>query len=487
MTSSARAIEPRYAWAPKTDRGFGREACEFWRAAGGTLFDWQEESIERMLRIGDDDLWATTDDGLCVARQNGKGVDLQVIELFVAFEFGHSLGYDVVMHTAHEVPTALEHQLRLEEVIQNAPHLHSKVKDIGGYRHANGQESIRLKDGTRVIFKARTRGGARGYSGDLLVWDEAMEIPDHVVGAQKPTTRASTATYGQKTIYAGSAVDQTVHLHGRQFALIRKRGIEESKRVSWTEFSAPFDHPDEVSAEEFADRANWYAANPSLGILIREETMADEVETMPRRVALVELFGVGDWPDPDDAGDRVVDLDVWDSLVRDDSRLEPPYVLTFDVSPDRWTAISLAGRNQRERYHVEIQEFRQGTGWAPAWIADAWNRKGDEIYSVACDGVGPAASLVPELESLGVPVDTVTTSDHAEACGNFVNLVAERGVEHLGSSELRDAIAGAAARNVGDRWLWTRRNSRANIAPLVAGTLGLGIAAGISVGEVMIY
>jgi hypothetical protein len=71
-----------------------------------------------------------------------------------------------------------------------------------------------LKDGTRIVFKARTRGSGRGFSGDLLVWDEAMEIPDDVVGAQKPTTRASTAKYGQKTIYAGSAVDQNVHCTG---------------------------------------------------------------------------------------------------------------------------------------------------------------------------------------------------------------------------------------------------------------------------------
>jgi hypothetical protein len=111
-----------------------------------------------------------------VARQNGKGVILQAIEVFVAFELGHSQGYDVVMHTAHEFATSQEHQLRLEAVIQD-PGAARRVKDRGGYMHANGRESINLKDGTRIIFKARTKAGGRGYSGDLLAWDEAMVCP----------------------------------------------------------------------------------------------------------------------------------------------------------------------------------------------------------------------------------------------------------------------------------------------------------------------
>jgi hypothetical protein len=47
-----------------------------------------------------------------------------------------------------------------------------------------------------------------------------MEISEATVGAQKPALRASKALYGQKTIYAGSAVDQTVHQNGVAFARI---------------------------------------------------------------------------------------------------------------------------------------------------------------------------------------------------------------------------------------------------------------------------
>ena len=52
-----------------------------------------------------------------------------------------------------------------------------------------------------------------------------MVVSDQVVGAQKPMTRASKAPFGQKTIWAGSAVDQEVHEYG-----VNSRGAGERDR-----------------------------------------------------------------------------------------------------------------------------------------------------------------------------------------------------------------------------------------------------------------
>jgi hypothetical protein len=67
-------------------------------------------------------------------------------------------------------------------------------------------------------------------------------------------------------------------------------------------------------------------------------------------------------------------------------------------------------------------------------------------------------------------------------------MVEQGEVAHLGSQELRDAIRGAKARPIGDgSFAWARRNSSVNIAPLVAGTLALGAAAGVGQGELAIF
>jgi hypothetical protein len=460
----------------------GADAIAWWEAAGGTLFDWQKLVIDAMLGLDEDDRWASSEDGLDVARQNGKGVVLQVVEGFCVFE----LGYQVVMHTAHEFATSQEHQFRLEDVIQNAPHLHAQVKESGGYKHANGQESINLKSGCRIIFKARTKMGARGYSGDLLVWDEAMVVPDTVVGSMLPMLRASKAPHGPKVIYAGSAVDQEVHEYGVNFARIRERGIACAPRVSYHEWSAPFDHPSELTEDLMANPALWPAGNPSMPEgLVSETYMADELARMPSRTAAVELLGVGDWPRTDGFDETVISVEAWNQLVDVESKLQEPFCLAFDVSPERRTSIALAGRNQDGRFHVEIQECRPGTGWVVERLAEMVKRGNPEL--VVCDSTGPASSLLVALDEAGLRVETVNATAHGQACGRLVDMVNDGTLAHLGSSELSDAIRGSKVRTLGDAWAWSRKTSSVDISPLVAATLALGAAAGVAIGEVAIF
>jgi predicted Fe-Mo cluster-binding NifX family protein len=475
-------IAPRYRWVPERARSLGPECCAWFKAAGGSLFGWQELVIDGILGVDEQDVFTSTDDGLNVARQNGKGVVLQAIEGFFAFE----LGYPVVMHTAHEFATSQEHQMRLVSLIQNSPDLHARVRDRGGYMMANGKESINLQSGSRILFKARTKGGGRGYSGDLLVWDEAMVVSDQVVGAQKPMTRASKAPFGQKTIWAGSAVDQEVHEYGVNFTRLRENGIAESPRMSWHEWSIPLDNPDQITEEMLADPVMRRMANPSMEDgLISDQTMDDELRIMPTRTAAVELFGAGDWPQTDGRDVSVISLEKWDAAMDPTSQLQEPICLAVDVSPERTTSIAAAGYNQHDKFHAEIQEHKQGTSWVVARILQMVDRA--DVECVVLDGVGPAASLIVPLQEAGVQVEVVSTSEHGHACGRLLDLVEEGQLAHLGSLELRDAVRGAKSRPLGDAWAWSRKSSSVDISPLVAATLALGAAAGVTGGEVVIY
>jgi hypothetical protein len=481
-------VTPRVRSVAPFARSLGDEAVAFAAAAGLKLDDWQADVARGVFGLNDAGRFAHFEGAVNVARQNGKGAILEALELYAMFEWP---GRNLVIHSAHEFRTATEHQMRLESLIQDTPELHSRVRGTGGYRHANGSESINLKSGSRIVFKARTKGGARGYSADLLVWDEAMDLPDAVVGAMLPTLRASSAAYGPLIVYAGSAVDQELMENGVTWARVRERGLAGEPGLAYFEWSADVgdpkdDHPsllDDVLMERLEHRQQ---ANPALGGRIPLAHMDRELRSMAPRTAAVELFGVGDWPRTDGLEDSVINVADWDRLERRDSKLQRPFCLAFDVSPERRTSVAAAGLNEEGRWHVEIHEHKPGTSWLPERLAEMVERGDPDV--VVCDGVGPAASLLVPLAEQGVRVEVVSSSEHGQACGRLVDMVTEGSLAHLGSVELRDAIRGAKSRPLGDAWLWSRKSSSVDISPLVAATLALGAAAGIAGStEVMIY
>ena len=138
--------------------------------------------------------------------------------------------------------------------------------------------------------------------------------------------------------------------------------------------------------------------------------------------------------------------------------------------------IAAAGRNQDGRWHVEVIEKLPGTGWVPARLLDLVAEHEPEL--VVCDGLGPGASIAAKCEELGVTVQKMDGGQYAQACGLIVDGVKEDNLRHLGSPDLWNAIRAASTRPLGDRWLWSRKKSSADISPLVASTLALWAAFG---------
>jgi hypothetical protein len=301
----------------------------------------------------------------------------------------------------------------------------------------------------------------------LLVWDEAMVINDKVVGAQKPMIRASTAKYGSKTIYAGSAVDRFVHEHGVNFARMRKRGIEHDPRVSWHEWSAEGD-PAEVTVEMLSDMRLARAGNPSMDDgLISEDTVLDEISGMPPRTAAVELYGMGDWPPTDSSVSGLFDVKHWASLAGDVELEEP--TLSLDVSPIRTWATIMGAKRVGDKVHIGLVHREDGTGW----IVERLLELIEELRPVriVCDERGPAASLLDELEEAGIEVETIGTVEYTRACGAFFDGVEQGTIVHDGDQALEAAVRGAAQRTLADAWAWSRKHSRSDITPLVAATI----------------
>ena len=223
---------------------------------------------------------------------------------------------------------------------------------------------------------------------------------------------------------------------------------------------------------DIEDRDNWYRANPALGIRIGEEFIQAELDAMRASPDLFarERLGVPEFPEAE--AEAAVALTVWLKLVDKESQIDTSRTFALDVSPDRrWSTFGMAGRRSDGLLHVETFDHRPGTAWVLDRAVEIHQREGSAIR---VDRSGPAAAFMALLRERGVAVAEVSSAEHAQACGQFLDAVANGGLRHLGQSSLEVALKSAVLRPAGDAELWGRRSSRADITPLVAVTLALG-------------
>jgi len=387
-------------------------------------------------------------------RQNGKNEILVALELAWLFLFGDEL----IVHSAQLFNTCTEHFLRMRNIIEGSPDLSSKVRRIAS---ANGKEAIILMSGQRLNFMARSRHGARGFTGDKVVFDEAYDLSARMLGAMIPTL---STRQGAQVWYTSSAphIDSDV-LHD-----LRRRGTTAATEDD-PYFFAEWGNPADVATDDW-DAV--YSANPSAGVLIHDDYLRNEYRSFcaggdPEKILEYRRERLGIPETNETAG--VIPIDRWDALADEKSMPTGKPCLAFDVSPERsWASIGAAGRRADGLSHVEVVDRMSGTGWLVPRLVELWAK---HHVPLRFDPSSPAGSFASDLRSRGVELIEVTGRDMAQACGAFADAVQNETVRHLGSPAIHNALTGAGKRSMGDAWAWSRVSSSVDITPLVAVTL----------------
>lgn len=439
----------------------GHEAIELAASAGLLLDEWQQTVLIDALGERDDGRWASFEVALWVARQNGKGAILEARELAGLFLFGERL----ILHTAHEFKTSSEAFRRIKALILNTPDLASRVRRVS---EANGEEGIELHGGQRLRFVARSKGSGRGFSADLVIWDEAQELQDMHVEAQLPTVSARP---NPQLWYTGSPPRDVVA--GATAVAIHRRGESGGDpNLCYYDFGAePGADIDDVDV--------WRATNPGLGIRISLDSIARERRAMTPEGFARERLGV--WPP--EAGEQwaVIPETDWARAYDRHSTRTGALAFAVEMSMDRlWSVIAVAGMRADGLRHVEIVDSRPG----PAWVVDRLRElvKRWRPCAVVIRPNGPAGTLIADIEAAGIELAKITATDEAQAAALFTDGVSgrvgddgadPRVVRHIGQGVLTVAVAGAVRRNTGNAWTWDRRSASVDIAPLIAGSNAL--------------
>lgn len=463
-------LRPAYLWVPEHTSTSGGEAADFAETCGITLDPEQRLALDVILAERPDGRWAAFEAALIAARQNLKTFVFEVIAWADLYLFGSEL----IVWTAHEFSTAMEAFRDVEQRVETYPHLSRRVKRIS---HENGDEGVELHGGQRLRFKARTKTGGRGLTGERVILDEAFALTAAMLGSLMPTMSAKSMTGNPQILYGSSAgkVDSA------PLREVRERGrAGGDPSLAYLEWCAPrgkcgterCDHRRGALRCQLDDRENWRKANPAMGRRISEEHIATERRAMPPAEFARERLGW--WEDPEEAG-AALPLDAWRECKDRDSQISTIQGFAFDVAPDsEWSAIAVVGVRSDGLPHLEVVEYRPRTEWVPNRLAELLSDHG--VVPVAVDAKGPASPLLPEVRDAGVEVTEASTADVAQACASLVDRLVHRLLRHLGQGELDTAARAAVRRQFGDSWLWSRRNSPLDISPLFAATLALWAA-----------
>ncbi|MFM9594484.1 terminase [Streptomyces scabiei] len=465
----------------------GELAIELAEDAGHRLDPWQQLALHHTLAEDAEGRWEAFEVVLNVCRQNGKGGYLEWRQLAGVLLFGEQL----VIHTAHEFKTAAESFRRLDQILAGSNSLSRRVKRVW---RSHGDEGFEFFNGARIRFLARTASSGRGFSGDLLIFDECMMLRSAPIGALLPVM---SARFNPQIVYTGSA---GIGAESEQLAALRARALAKDPDASlaYLEWSidqhlreCPRDKQDRIVCDQHDDRddeRSFARANPALGIRIRAAHVAREMATMRADLFDTERLGVGDYPATEEETWSVIKQDVWEALANVRSRVQDPVAFAVETTPERdQTAICVAGLSDHQSMHVEVVDDRPGTGWVVERMVDLVAKWQPCALVVSPDG--PAATLIAplkkaleeareeaETEGREVPpeVDFLepTSRQLGEACTGFYDAVIEQHLVHLDQAPMTSALAGAVQRPLGDGlWAWSRRGSGVSVASLMAASL----------------
>ena len=404
--------------------------------------------------------WAASQVGVSEPRQNGKSVTLLARTLAGVLLFNEKR----VIHSAHEVKTALEAFRKLENLCKDYDWLSALVKR---YSHNNGREGIEFKNGAIVSYLARSVGSGRGFSADTILLDEAQELSFDIYAAILPTLSAQV---NPQVWLAGTP--PSGRMNGEVFTHTRNRAIEGSaKRAAWYEWSIEVD-PGSDEPFDYMDPTHWLATNPACPERITLETIEDEANAMDEDTFRRERLG--EWTGGNTAS--VIPLPTWTRQADAEGSSAVDQVLCFDVNPARTHAsVALAGYTSSDKDDRFLEMLAQGPG--TDWLGPMLKKTLEEnpgIRAVIVDDASPAASLVGALRDLfKIQVTLTNGKDMVRACGQGYDGFVNGTIYHSDQPELTAAMKGSVKRPLLDAWGLSRRRTEVDISVFVAGILAL--------------
>lgn len=445
---------PRLESRPESVGSHGDHVLRFLQACGLTLDEWQAYVIGGVFDVGPDQTWAATEFGALISRQNGKG------EILVGYDLAHLFLFPrpdnrrkTILHTAHEMKTAIDGFQRLVGVIEANPKLMARVSNI---YTANGQEGIVLRKrpgqllADRIRFIARSKSSGRGFTADVVVYDEAQELS---LQAQRALTYTQSQVQNRQELFTGTVPEEGVN-DCEVWRGVRDRGRSgRGKRTGWMEWTPEgSEDPERVDDIDLGDPQVWADSNPSLGIRMPIQSVVDQyeraMETDPDGFARERL---SIWPNPrpvEAVSLSDLDLEVWKRHAREDAGVAGDGIV-LSLALTRGGSAGTIGKAVRvdsDSIAVEHHWSQAGTMWIAPMLKELKAELGNPTLVLDAKNAAPVISA---LDAAGIKYLVMNLDEIAAAHALFVEWVNAGMVPHRDQPEVTKSLEFATTRNIG--------------------------------------
>lgn len=428
----------------------------------GLGFDWWQSQLGSVcLGYGPDGKYSATVGGigLSIPRQVGKTyfVLAMIVILCVLFP-----GMQVVW-TAHHLRTSTKTFTTLRGMCRRK----QIAPLVRALRAANGEQQVEFTNGSTIMFGARSQGFGRGFDEiDVEVFDEAQILDTKALEDMIAATNQARNPHGALLFFMGTPPrpsDPSEAFESRRADALAGK----AKKSVWLEIGA--DPKSDVN-----DESQWPLMNPSYPARTPHESMERLRENLKDDDSW-NREGRGVWDAVDSS--RVIDEESWSRIADSSSMPIERLTLAIDVPPNRGMAsVALAGRRADGRWHVEVDEHRNGVDWIGPWVKEraAKNR----LHSVVVDELsGLAEERKGRHFLVGTDVRvTLAAADGRDmriASAKFFDSVMDESLRHTDQPQLNVALSVARKRPLGGGWAWNRKDATSDITPVVACTLAL--------------
>ena len=402
-------------------RSLGDEAVQIYNMSGNSCQEWQELMLSDIMAVNEDGLWVHTKFGYSVPRRNGKTEILTQRALHGLFNGEH------ILHTAHLTDTA---HIAWERLCNRLTEIGIEPKST--YK-AYGKERIEMQGGGIAEFRTRTSSGSLGSGYDLLIIDEAQE---YTHAQQTALNYVVSSSRNPQTIMCGTP--PTAVSSGDVFREYRDSCLSgDIPNGGWAEWSV--DHKTDVR-----DKDAWYMTSPSLGTILTERTVQDEING-------------------DDIDFNIQRLGLWIRYNQQSAISEPQWdALKAETLPKltgrvfagvkfgkdgQNVSLSVAIKTDDGRIFAEAidcRDQRDGNDWMINFLLKCDLQVG---FIDGASGVQGFTNQARDQKLKGLKV--ATTKDIIAASSEFERIIAAQELVHMGQPSLRQSVCNCQHRAIG--------------------------------------